>query len=426
MRKSSETRNMSEVISPQTDAGGIQDNTITLGRGEKKLKLGKILTLLEALILIFGIICLLESAFAMEESIQVHGFGGWGYGHIFGGDNPNSYQLGQEDGSYNNSYFALNVSASPYDKFTAGVQTLWRTTDLGLEMDFDYAFAEWAFFDWLRLRIGKVKSPFGIYTEVYDVGTLRPFYSLPQAIYGVPSLVTESFFGGGLTGMYFLSRGWGVQYDLYGGDLNLKEYIDQSPFNPEEYQTLAPKLHDMIGGRVIAHTPFRGLNFGVSIYTGDADFSMDAGPLGTFDIARDRHVVYLVHAEYLADAFSIRAEYEYLQKPSGDADIDLWGTYVEAAYRFWDHWQAAILYDQQLVDIVGLDIPLPASYPTEHREYAVGVNYWFNPNLVLKLAYHFVDGNLYAQPRDLFESLFGDEGIEETTHYLVAGTQFSF
>lgn len=366
------------------------------------------------------------SARASQESVQIHGFGGWGYGHIFGGDNPNSYQLGEEDGLYNNSYFALNVSASPYEKFSASVQNLWRTTDQGLEMDFDYAFAEWSFFDWLKLRIGKVKCPFGIYTEVYDVGTLRPFYSLPQAIYGTPSLVTESYYGLGFTGSYFFPGGWGMQYDVYGGDLFLKAYVAQSPFDPENFETLIPRLHEMMGARTIVHTPLPGLGMGISLYTGDADFSMDAGPFGTFDIAEGRHVAYMVHTEYLTDVFSIRAEYEYLLKPSGDQNIELWGYYVEAAYRFLDHWQAAILFDQQKVEIVSEDIPLPYLYPTEHQEWVLGMNYWFNPNFVLKAAYHRVDGNLFAQPTDLFASLFGDSELEEITHYFVFGSQFSF
>ena len=37
--------------------------------------------------------------------------------------------------------------------------------------------------------------PFGNYTEIYDVGTLRPFYHLPQATYGPTGQIAESYDG---------------------------------------------------------------------------------------------------------------------------------------------------------------------------------------------------------------------------------------
>lgn len=66
---------------------------------------------------------------------------------------------------------------------------------IGDEIKLDFAFGEWAFSDALKFRMGKVKCPFGIYSEVFDVGTIRPFYALPQAIYGAPGIVTKSYFG---------------------------------------------------------------------------------------------------------------------------------------------------------------------------------------------------------------------------------------
>ena len=41
----------------------------------------------------------------------------------------------------------------------------------------------------------------------------------------------------------------------------------------------------------------------------------------------------------------------------------------------------------------------------EHEDLALSLNYWFNSNLVFKLSYHLVDGNIFAVPDDL-------EGIE--------------
>jgi len=77
----------------------------------------------------------------------------------------------------------------------------------------------------LKLRAGKVKQPFGISAEVFDVGTRRPFFELPQAVYGPIGLVGESYKGIGFTGSFDVQGGWGLAYDLYGGGQEHKEYV---------------------------------------------------------------------------------------------------------------------------------------------------------------------------------------------------------
>lgn len=62
--------------------------------------------------------------------------------------------------------------------------------------------------------IGKVNQPFGISTEVFDVGTLRPFQVLPQAFYGPVGLTSESYEGVGLTGSFPLLNSWHLSYDV--------------------------------------------------------------------------------------------------------------------------------------------------------------------------------------------------------------------
>jgi len=61
---------------------------------------------------------------------------------------------------------------------------------------------------------------------------------------------------------------------------------------------------------------------------------------------------------------------------------------------------------------------------SEHEEWAVGLNYWFIYNFVLKASYHYITGNRFAISSDLQEIL--DEGIEENTQLFIFGAQFSF
>lgn len=357
---------------------------------------------------------------AMQDVVQVHGFGGWAYARTDG----NNYLIGTEDGSYSNSYFALNVSANPYEKFSTSVQTLWKTTKNGLEMEFDYAFAEWMFYDWLRLRVGKVKCPFGIYAEVWDVGTIRPFYALPPSMYAPGSFATKSYFGLGFTGMRFLSGGWGIQYDLYGGEFEYPPVLQPNPENPTEEIEALPISTDAVGGRIAVSTPLDGLSIGFSTFNGDSMIAVAGAMEEALQMISGRHYSTAFHVEYLMDAVSLRAEYARTDKISGEDDLLMSAYYIEAAYTFLEHWQAAALFDVQSMEFVNLELPI--EIPGDHKQGAVGLNYWFNPNFVLKLSYHYVQGNIFAKPDYTFESMLPGYEMEEITQMVNFGSQFSF
>ena len=375
-----------------------------------------------ALIALAGLVLFPAPAASMQESIQIHGFGGWAYGHTDG----NKCAVGKENGTYNNSYFALNVSAFPYEKFSANVQTLWRTSDEGLEMEFDYAFAEWAFFKWLKLRIGKVKSPFGLYTEIFDVGTLRPFYLLPRAVYGSPGMVTKSYYGAGLTGSYRVGPGWRIHYDLYGGQLHLQDY---SVTGLEEDARIGVLMvfEDMIGGRVMVDAPLEGLRFGGSLYNGQGEVSFDDPYLAGFASFSGRYNTYNASAEYATDCISVRAEYVDLRKTEEGDKINFRGYYIEAAYLFLEQFQVAALFNHQKLDLEMEEIPIDFPDQIEkHKEYAVGFNYWFTPLFVVKLSYHHIEGNPQSEPKGMTLLNMNTQEFPDVTHQVIAGAQFSF
>ena len=117
----------------------------------------------------------------------------------------------------------------------------------------------------------KVKQPFGISSEVFDVGTLRPFSELPQAVYGPVGLVGESYKGIGLTGRVDLKGHWDPTYDVYAGGQELEEYLPPEAVaegeafeDPIELE----RTDDMFDGRAVLATPVSGLTIGASAYTG--------------------------------------------------------------------------------------------------------------------------------------------------------------
>jgi hypothetical protein len=139
---------------------------------------------------------------AGDGKLSVNGFGRWGYGRTGG---ANRYFIGSERGEYDNAQFSLAVNARPAPDVVVAGQLF--VVSQG-EVRLDWAFAEYRFDDLLRVRAGKVKNPFGLFMEVKDVGTLRPFFALPQTIYGPGNVASESYLGAGFTGEWMAETGW--------------------------------------------------------------------------------------------------------------------------------------------------------------------------------------------------------------------------
>jgi hypothetical protein len=168
-------------------------------------------------------------------------------------------------------------------------------------------------------------------------------------------------------------------------------------------------------------TPVEGLTFGVSSYSGQAYTD-----LSSVDAAK--RDVYAAHVEYALERFAIRSEAGHLK--NGD-DFNVDSGYVETSYKITDKWQIAGRWDQQDVTLPGTNLDrLPAIFPQllEHREAALGLSYWFNPNVVVRGSVHRIDGNRFAFPdtgAEVANALATGE-LDRKTNMVVLGMQFSF
>ncbi len=104
---------------------------------------------------------------------------------------------------------------------------------------------------------------------------------------------------------------------------------------------------------------------------------------------------------------------------SEDKGIDTNGAYVEAAYMFTEHWQAAARWDWNEIDAN------PSLTEHKHEEIGFGINYWLNPSMVMKVSYHRVDGNRFASKGDGGDPELVDVS-DTTTELLLVGVNFSF
>jgi Phosphate-selective porin O and P len=344
-----------------------------------------------------------------QQRVGVHGFGDW----VYGKTNGNQYLAGDEKGNYENATLGLNLVATPSDHLRIVGQAEWVDGPQGTEIQLDYSFAEWTFSDRLKIRAGKVKQPFGISAEVFDVGTLRPFIELPQAVYGPIGLVGESYKGVGLSGSLELKGGWELSYDVYGGGQELTEYLAPEALtrgeefaNPVELE----KTRNMVGGRLVVETPLAGLRVGASAYTGS-------------EIGSTRRVGFGLQAEYLTGPYSLRSE--YVRETVKD-DVEADGFYAEAGYHLDPHWQVAAQYGRLTSELLPVAAPIAPTL-LDHEEVAASLNYWWSPNFVFKLSFHHVVGNRFAGPDSgELAHVVASGTLKEKTNAVFFAAQFSF
>ena len=345
---------------------------------------------------IFAVLLLAAPALFAQSNgaTAIHVFGGWAYGRT----NGNEYLAGTRQGAFDNLDLALNLAATPVEQLRLEAQ-VFAGIDRGVrETNIDYAFGEWRFSDALRVHAGRMKHPFGIYTEIYHVGTLRPFYSLPQSVYGRAGTLAEAYNGVGVSGFRRLGTRWAVTYDVYAGelDLNVADFEQDLSKTDGEGEIDVKKV---IGGRAVFETPVDGLSFGASAYRGTID------ALGM----RARHAAAGAQIEYLTDRLSLRTEWT---RNSTGASGERAG-YVEAAWRFTRHWQVAGRFD-------GVKETIDRGIDGHHNEATVGVNYWLTRRFVVKLSGHHIAGTHFVLPDAATGRLNGD------TRLLMFGAQFSF
>jgi hypothetical protein len=367
--------------------------------------------------MVFGVV---EANAVAIGRVELHGFGGWAYGRT---DNENDYLVGNEDGNYENVDFALNIAANPYERFSLHIQPSYIETNDGDEVGLDYAFAEVLFSEAAILRIGKVKVPFMLYTEVYKVGTIRPFFTLPQGVY--LDATAEAYKGFGLTGSLYVAGSWEFLYDVYGGKINLQP-TDVLAFHDGQVVLVSfeTSAREMIGGRLIVRLPIEGLSLGLASYIGDFEVAFDGVVQEDFSIA-ERTLFIGTFAEYLSDRWWIRSEY-VMQRENPEISEDI--VYCEIAYMLTQHWQLAARYEFLDMDVTAPEFQYLPEPSYRHEDMAFGLNYWLNPNFVVKLSYHRIDGNRFAspdEPENIIRGLLAGD-FEEMTQLFLIGVQFSF
>lgn len=369
--------------------------------------------MLRAKALVFFTIVGLASgrAHAEEEhaSLQVHGFVSQGYLK----STRNNYlgQSARPQGSFDFTEVGINFTQPLGDKLRIGLQVFAR--DLGplgnYTPQLDWYYVDYRFFDWLGLRVGKTKLPWGLYNEANDVDAGRVPILLPQSLYPVAN--RESLFaqtGGELYGDVPLGAAGSLEYRVYGGTIfvNTAESSDALKGFEVPYEG---------GGRLMWRPPWDGLQLGGSAQLVRFDFDYaptaeqreqydTAGLLppdfnGTISASLDAKL-WVASVEYQREGLLLAAEYSRtharystgLRAPV--AKIVNEGGYAMASYQVASWFTPGLYYSAFFPDIhdgAQPGVPLRGRASYQH-DIAATLRYDLTTNWLVKLEGHYMHG----------------------------------
>ena len=333
-------------------------------------------------------------------SLQLHGFASQGAIK----STKNNYLVNSKRGSVEFTEVGLAFANALTDRLRWGLQLFAR--QLGHEGDYrarvDWFYLDYRFADWLGLRAGRTKMPFGLYNEVNDVDSARVPILLPQAVYPI---LNRSFLlamtGFELYGYLRLGSGGGFDYRLYGGTL----YIDP-PAPPAGLTLVDFQVPYVVGGRLLWEPPIDGLRLGGNVQwlrlnTSLAIPGMAGAPPTPLEYDLP-FFLWLASFEYSAHDVLLASEYGRWR-----ADIEITGTpttrvvnqryYVLAAYRM-APWFMPGAYFSSLTT----NVDRPNTRDNYQRDWALTLRFDINRFWLVKLEGHVINGTT-----DLSTSLNG-------------------
>lgn len=375
-----------------------------------------------------------------DAPAEFHGFVSQGYVKSTGND---YLAKSKGDGSLELSEIGLNFTKTLSDEFRVGAQVF--AQDMGpvgnFAPRFDWFYLDYRYRDWLGVRAGRIKIPFGLYNEVNDVDVARQPILLPQSIYQVDhrqSLFAQT--GGELYGNVPLDGIGSLEYRLYGGTITLD--VPGNPQAPGITVTDAQYQY-VYGGRALWETPLDGLRAGVSLQTLRLDAVYGVDPalfavLQAFTLAppdltnpfpvKFRVTRWLGSLAYAANDWDFAAEYSRWVGGFESGAPRLLPEhvvneryYVMASYRV-NSWFTPGIYYSALYP----NIKLRRRQQNYQHDLAVSLRYDLTNNWLFKVEGHIMRGtaalenralNDGVEPKDLTSSTWGVLLLKTTAYF---------
>lgn len=362
-----------------------------------------------------------EDAAGGAPWVEIHGFVSQGF--IL--STKNEYLAKSKRGSFEFAEAAINLTKSVSDELRVGFQLL--AHDIGpignYSPQFDWFYLDYRFADYLGVRIGRVKMPFGLYNELNDIDVARVPILLPQSIYQVDH--REFLFaqtGGELYGDVSLGAAGTLEYRAYGGTLS-----PDLPLPPPPGITVSDvDIPYLYGGRLFWSTPLEGLLGGVSgqVVRFDSDYDIDpalrplleqamllpAGLEYPFEL-KFRVSRWIASLQYAAHDLDVSVEYSRWTGRFYSPAPQLFPPhtvneryYAMASYRVNAWLTPALYYSRYFVNVDKRE-----GRQQHQHDLALTLRFDLTPHWLLKLEGHLIDGTAGLDNRAL------NDGAERET-----------
>lgn len=307
-----------------------------------------------------------------------------------GGNNINA---DTKDGTFQFNEFGINFGTYATDRLHVGMQLLSRDLgDIGNNnIEIHWAYGDYRWKDWLGIRAGQIKTPWGLYNETRDIDLLRTWVFLPGSLYKEDERdVYDSFIGVSAYGNVEIGDGGDFDYQLGYGEKHIPG--DSSFFrglDPFFRQYVSMTIRDIFAGSLEWNTPLDGLRLRGDLgrYTVTPKASLSAeeqenlGIVINFD-PPETETYRIFSCEYARESVTLAAEYI---ADSGKLEA----YYGSAAYWVTEWLEVGGYYS------VSHDRERYQNMPDSHKyqkDFVMTTRINFNEYWTLKFEGHFIDG----------------------------------
>lgn len=337
----------------------------------------------------------------VDQPIEVHGFASPGAMLSTGGIN---YLVMSSDGTFEFTEIGINFTKVLAEKLRFGLQLF--TRDIGLRDSYrfnaDWFYLDYRWRDWLGIRAGRVKIPFGFYNDIEDIDAARVPIMLPQSLYPVQNrdfLLAQT--GMEVYGYLDLDSFGGLDYRAYFGTiyLNLSSATLSGPLRLERLWT-----RFIAGGRLLWDTPVEGLRFGGTVQALQLDSQILANLIPTAPQMIEMNIpalLWVASVEYAKDNLLVQVEYSrwHVRVDSNDEAIIPDSTvlseraYAMVAYHVTPWLQPALYYSMLFPTVKQRH-----GRANQQNDVSLTLRFDVMPHWLVKLEGHYMNGTAYLDP----------------------------
>lgn len=135
--------------------------------------------------LALAITLLLATPLAAAADVNFSGFLSVGGGMVDDGDAVGYGGYDEDDLTFDRNLLGLQVTGQVNEKVTATAQLIARSNN-DYQVDAEWAYLSWQANDWVKVRAGRLRTPFYMYSDFLDVGYSYTWITPPQEVYYLP------------------------------------------------------------------------------------------------------------------------------------------------------------------------------------------------------------------------------------------------